>query len=301
MNEFQRNMPFRTAEEFLSYLSPVSNAIWRERNHVFRGQMDMSLPLTPSAHRMGTDVSVSTFYGEHDVTIGEQVAFEKAVLLRFLEACDHAGLQVPDDSEALRRSLKQFDRSRSGNYNWPTAEFHRVLAFAQHHGVPTCLLDWSRNPFVASYFAASSVLTWKLTEANCSARMAVWVLDTRCQAINVIEAPGGTSPYLAAQSGLFTVSMIKNESETLESFYETRLDEDLSPGHTDPEPLQCVSLPASEASEVLHILSLMGITGAKLFPGYEGVSRDVKDWARARRLSAGPVENSHRYEINQFI
>jgi hypothetical protein len=43
-------------------------------------------------------------------------------------------------------------KSRFQLHDWTVAE---IMAFAQHHGAPTRLLDWSRNPFVGLWFAVS--------------------------------------------------------------------------------------------------------------------------------------------------
>lgn len=47
--------------------------------------------------------------------------------------------------------LNEF-RSRFGLENWSDIE---VLAYARHHGAPTRLLDWSRNPMVGLWFCVS--------------------------------------------------------------------------------------------------------------------------------------------------
>src|SRR5947199_161566 len=46
-----------------------------------------------------------------------------------------------------------------------------IFAIAQHHGIPTLLLDWSFDPLVAAYFAAEGNI-----DEPASHDLAVWAL-----------------------------------------------------------------------------------------------------------------------------
>ncbi|MCY1369310.1 FRG domain protein [compost metagenome] len=159
--------------------------------------------------------------------------------------------------------------------HWPPQPLHQVLAVAQHHGVPTCLLDWTQRGHVAAYFAASSALSLPIPPSH----LAVWALDTyernNWKDFGLVQLPGGTSSNLAAQRGLFTISRIRQESS--DTFIPVPLNEH-NP-YSSGVSLIKYTLPFSEAIPLLEGCHRLGVSGSTLFPGYEGVAKEVQDLA----------------------
>jgi FRG domain len=79
-----------------------------------------------------------------------------------------------------------------------------VAALAQHHGIPTFLLDWSDNSLVAAYFASQVV--------GFEKDICIWALDmshlnssySRTCPFGVNRPPKSTNKFLHAQAGLLT-------------------------------------------------------------------------------------------------
>ena len=264
------------ARQLLEYLSPLDVDNWPDRKFVFRGQPDADLALEASAHRIRGRIDAATTFGQKAVSASRQVHFEASLLLAFLEGCDRSGLMVAGDRSEIRDSLQTGILGLTNQpQKWPPKDLYQVLAVAQHHGVPTCLLDWTRRAHVAAYFAASSALN----RADPPRHVAVWVLDIselqNWRGLDFIQLPGGTSSNLAAQAGVFTVSRITQSA--LETFDPVPIN-----GHNPYRhgvSLIKYTLPYSEVVPLLEGCHRLGISGSTLFPGFEGVAREVQDLA----------------------
>jgi len=75
-------------------------------------------------------------------------------------------------------------RSRFRLHDWTVTE---IMAYAQHHGAPTRLLDWSRNPFIGLWFAVSDA-----RYDDCEGTVYQLSLGSRCKVITTMTEPSST-------------------------------------------------------------------------------------------------------------
>lgn len=277
-------------DDFWNLLSPIGEFLKDKEFPLFRGQGNHLWNLTPSIMR---DAVVKKYAKEHECRSHSDftILVEYRMLRAFLDSCDEMGYQIPNDSQEFRdaMSFESFAQRHSISLeNWPSNEYYSFLALSQHHGIPTRLLDWSRNPYVAAYFA---VAQW-LNSIEKSEKIAVWIIDERqLHKLNgqivFLSLPGSTSKNLAAQKGVFTfhrqnINVGRNTHfsiEQLDTIVKNIFHEN------DNIIATKIILKSNLSSDLLFRCNKFGISAASMFPGLEGAAHSALEWKIAHKFS----------------
>lgn len=281
---------FEDVEALLQRLQSHHGWQPRPRAWVFRGHRCASWRLVPSISR--SDLRVAA--GEHPETGDEEGLrlAEWALLRHFYRYSDAQGLPLPGESVELRELIGQArppDDVLAGR--WPPALMRDLAALAQHYGVPTRLLDWTRKPLVAAYFAVDGAAEGPdcASDGDDHGKLAIWAcrrdLDPRLYAagLRFETAPRAQIGNLHAQSGLFTIYSPPPDSgrSSLEPLDEL-VTSILGPDRAEPVLIE-LRLPRALAPELLWCLSANFVHGATVYSGYDAAWRAIRERRHRRR------------------
>ncbi len=280
-------------QDFMSHLR-LDHLTWRgqfSEKWAFRGQADSSWQLVPKAYRETTDFAYTGKPSKpSSLTVDQQRREELRALNYFLFLADRVGLPIPGDSQNLRlpdtvqASPQSFDR-------WPWPSILEVLAIAQHHGVPTRLLDFSHDPLIAAFFSA--YFAWKDSQQMAqdvvsSKYFAVWAVDLNPIAAAVeahrgrrerpsiiwVTASRAENTFLHQQDALFLLDLEADSRSPKPPNLETAiLDAPRRSGLETPSEPQIIKLLLNydHAANILRLLWNEFYHPARLMPTYDNV------------------------------
>lgn len=257
--------PYKTyrATSLAQVMSLVRRRLYTDFETIFRGQAS-TWPLVPSIGRTEPDAEFGNVPSRHGTGWYSTTSTPG---VRFLEE---------QMFQQFQRMAPAYDRELPSNL-W------ELLAVAQHHRLPTRLLDWTSNPYVAMWFVVSSA---PLARDRRPGVLWIFVPDEADYASPeelgasplsicrespdrpVVFRPRFVNLRIRAQQGLFTVHQFNHRWNSFRPI-------DLHGSHR--QCLTKILVPATCFELIREELDLVGVNAASLFPDLDGLSRSIAD------------------------
>ena len=196
----------------------------------------------------------------------------------------------PHILRAFRKYARPEEAAGTSLWNW--------LALAQHHGLPTRLLDWTYSPYVALHFMTENIETFDrdgvvwavdyvranallpqvlkdIAERECAGVFTADMIDEAATTLGKLDALGKSEPFVLFLEPPSLDARIINQFAlfSMMSSPTARLDHWLA---ARPVLYRRLIVPASLKWEVRDKLDQANVTERVLFPGLDGLSRWLK-------------------------